>query len=472
MRHKVPTTIALFMLISLLAMPAVAIENVNARFVTNVRGIQDYDLHWNDRFPPNSTLKLYIEALDVSHRRVIALDYLVLITDPEGVLLTGYFLGRRYLLSPYYSYYGTNDYIVYSKEIPDEWIDGLYTADIYVFDLTNDSVVDHAFNVIKENFTYSGFVFVEKNVSENITTEYETGTTYAPLTTETIEWYPDTWDSDLADLILINRTNATFEHTVRHFFVDRHASKYPLDRFHIEDLRLACKEAAPGAVINASVNVTNTYFEAGIAGFSVEIDNTTVSNLSVGLNATERKTVNFTISNDTVGEHIITIVPSTPRTLGFDLKMPFIITEEEAIIPPAMVVNDLQIDKLRALTGEEVTITLTVTNTGGSGSAPVKIKVNDEILTRTAIANRSETISLLFNLTPVDPGDYRVEVPGTDLAKLFFVEEGPIEEEPPSLVERLDEKAEEQKPELRAILILSVIVVLLYALRTYLRWKT
>lgn len=56
MRHKVSTTIALFMLISLLAMPAVAIENVNARFVTNVRGIQDYDLHWNDRFPPNSTL--------------------------------------------------------------------------------------------------------------------------------------------------------------------------------------------------------------------------------------------------------------------------------------------------------------------------------------------------------------------------------------------------------------------------------
>ncbi|CAD7769734.1 hypothetical protein FHEFKHOI_00660 [Candidatus Methanoperedenaceae archaeon GB50] len=471
MRRKVPTTIALFMLISLLAMPAVAIENVNARFVTNVRGIQDYDLHWNDRFPPNGTLKLYIEAQDVSHRRVIALDYVLLITDPEGILVDGHFEGKRYLFSPYKTY-GTNDYIVYSKEIPEEWMDGLYTADIYVFDLTNDSMVDNAFGIVRNNFINSVFAFVEKNASENITTEYETAATYSPITTETIEWYPDTWDSDLADLILINRTNATFEHTVRHFFVDRHASKYPPDRFHIEDLRLACKEAAPGEVINASVNVTNTYFEAGIVGFSVEIDNTTVSNLSVGLNATERKTVNFTISNDTVGEHIITIVPSTPRTLGFDLKMPFTITEEEAIIPPTMVVSDLQIDKLRALTGEEVTITLTVTNTGGSGSAPVKIKVNDEILTRMAIANRSETIDLLFNLTPVDPGDYRVEVPGTDLAKLFFVEEGPIEEEPPSLVERLDEKAEERKPELRAILILSVIVVLLYALRTYLRWKS
>jgi hypothetical protein len=472
MKYKVCFVLSLYLLVSLLAEPVSAVDNVNAKFVTNVRDIQDYDLHWNDRFPPNSTLKLYIEAQDVSHKRIIALDYLVLITDTEGIFVDGSFVGKRYFLFPGKTNYTTNDYIVYSKNIPDEWIDGVYTADIYVFDLTNDSKANNALNVVKNNFINSVFAFVEKNASENVTTTYETGTTYAPITTESISWYPSEWNSDLADLILINRTAAPFIHITRHFFVDRHASKYPPDWFHIEDVRLDRQDAAPEELINVSVNVTNTYFEAGKTGFSVNIDDTVVQSVNVSLNATETKTLNFSISNATVGEHILSIVPTSPKTLSLALDMPFTISAREISTPPTMVVTDLQIDKLKILAGEQVTITLVVKNIGRNGTAPVSIKVNDDVLTLNATANISMTTEVLFNLTPMDEGDYRVEVPGTEFAKLFFVGESLPEETPSPVVEKLEEKVEEKKPQLRVILLLSVIIVLLYVLRTYLRWKT
>lgn len=451
----------------LLAMPAGALDNIDAKFVTNVRGLQDYDLHWNDRFPPGGTLKIYVEAQDVSHRRVIALDYLILITDPEGIFIDGSFIGKRYFLYPY----TMNDYIVYTKRIPDSWVDGAYAVDVYVFDLTNDSKVSNALRVVKKNFINSVFAFVEKNASENITTTYETGTTYSPITSESISWYPSEWDPALADLILVNRTNAPFAHLRRYFFVDRHASRYPPDWFHIEDARLSSEKAAPGELVNLSVNVTNTYFEGGNASFSVRIDDVVVQRVNVSLNATETKSLRLLISNDSVGEHVLSITPESPKTLSLVPELPFTVTRKEISTPPTMVVEDLQIDRLKLLVGEQVNITLVVKNTGRNGSAPVSIQVNDEVFTRNATANNSQYDEVVFTITPKNEGDYRVSVPGTPFAKLFFVGAPPPTETPPPPVEKLEKKAEERKPQLRVILVLSTFVVLLYVLRTYLRWK-
>jgi hypothetical protein len=455
----------------MLVAPAGAIDGVDAKFVTTVRDIQDYDLHWNDRFPPNSTLKLYVEAQDVSHKRIIALDYLVLITDPEGLFVEGSFVGKRYFLYPGSTSYAANDYIVYSKKIPKSWLDGVYTVDVYVFDLTNDSKASNALNVVKNNFINSIFAFVEKNASENVTSVYETGTTYAPITSESITWYPGEWDSGLADLILINRTDAPFVHVKRHFFVDRHASRYPPDWFHIEEVQME-RVAVPDELIGVGVKLKNTYFEGGNASFDVKIDGVVVESLNVTLNATETKWVNFTVSNSTVGAHVLSVVPTSAKTLSFVEDVPFNITVQEVSAPTAFVVEDLQIDRLKILVGEQVNVTVVVRNIGRNGSAPVSIAVNGKVFTVNATVNVSDTSEVVFNLTPQDPGDYRVEVPGSSLAKLFFVGETPPEETPPPVVEKLEEKVEEKKPQLRVLLVLSVVVVLLYVLRTYLRWKS
>jgi len=102
--------------------------------------------------------------------------------------------------------------------------------------------------------------------------------------------------------------------------------------------------------------------------------------------------------------------------------------EEKKIEEPIFMVTDVGIDKFTVKPGETVSISVTVENRGIRGTKKVTLVINgekeaEESVTLDYLASKT----LHFALTKDMPGTYKVTIPGTDIVKLFFVEEAPSE---------------------------------------------
>lgn len=100
--------------------------------------------------------------------------------------------------------------------------------------------------------------------------------------------------------------------------------------------------------------------------------------------------------------------------------------EEKKIEEPIFTVTDVGIDKFKVKPGETVSISVTVKNTGIGGTEKVTLVINgekeaEESVTLDYLASKT----LHFAVTKDMPGTYKVTIPGTDIVKLFFVEEAP-----------------------------------------------
>lgn len=417
------------MVFIILTVPSVAVDNGYARIVYNVRGLQDYDLHWNDRFPPGSILKIYVEADGVNHKREVAVDYIFIIKDPNNNIIDTSLYSNRY------HDYRENDFMTYSKNLPQEWDDGVYTADVHIFDLLNESLMD----------TY-----------------------YRDLISSYLN------ESDRPDLPNMNRSNASVlpdQHLLitKTFFVDRYANKYPVDRFRIEKVMLDRTSVAPDMPVTVSVNVSNTFYDKGSTSFDLLLDNKVVNSTTLEIESYSSRLANFTVSNDIIGNHIVEIIPTGMNTIGLNLSNVFTVSAENKIeTPTEFVYQDIQIDKLSVEPNQSVSIAVTVKNTGKEGTQPVELYINDLLEEEKQVdLNFSETKDIYFNVTKRDLGAYRVTVDKSNLSKVFFVESSiPV---PAVTVEPNIEK----KPQLRIVIGLSVIVILIYLLRMYLKnkWK-
>ena len=96
----------------------------------------------------------------------------------------------------------------------------------------------------------------------------------------------------------------------------------------------------------------------------------------------------------------------------------------------------------------------------------MELFINDELEEEKQVSiNYSEVKDVIFNVTKRDLGAYRVKVHGSIISKVFFVESSapvPAEAVAPEI---------EKKPKLNIVIGLSVIVVLIYILRLYLKRK-
>ncbi|KPQ41176.1 MAG: hypothetical protein MPEBLZ_04268 [Candidatus Methanoperedens nitroreducens] len=417
------------MVFIILTVPSMAVDNGYARIVYNVRGLQDYDLHWNDRFPPGSILKIYAEANGVNHQREVAVDYIFIIKDPNNNVVDTSLYSNRY------EDYRENDFMTYSKNVPQGWVDGVYTADVHIFDLLNESLMD----------TY-----------------------YSELINSYLN------ESDRPDLPVMNRSNASAlpeQHLVitKTFFVDRYANKYPVDRFRIEKIMLDRTSVAPDMPVTVSVNVSNTFYDKGSTSLDLLLDNKVINKTTLEIESYSSSQTNFTVSSGIIGDHTVEIIPTGMNTIGLNMSVVFTVSAENKIeTPTEFVYQDIQIDKLSVEPNQTVTIAVTVKNTGKEGTQPVELFINDVLEEGKQVnLNFSEIKDVYFNVTKGDVGAYRVTVDKSNLSKIFFVESStPV---PAATVEPKIEK----KPQLRVVIGLSVIVILIYLLRLYLknRWK-
>lgn len=410
----------LIIIVLMISPPSLAIDYGYARIVTTVRGLQDYDLHWNDRFPPGSVLKIYAEANGVNHKRAVAIDYIFIIRDPNNYIVdTASYYNR-------YEDYRENDFITYQKRIPETWVEGVYTAEIHIFDLLNDSLMD----------TYH-----EKLYSSYIN------------------------NTDKPDIPVMNRSQASAqgqEIIIRKtFFIDRYASKYPPDRFRVENIMLEKTTVAPREPLKVMVNVTNTFDEAGSTTLSLLMDGVPIETTTVEVNPHSSKRVVFVVSSEVVGEHELEILPVGENTIGLNLYTTFNVVRKEIQIPTTFDFKDIQIDKLSVAPNIPVMISVTIKNQGKAGSQKVKLYVNNVLEEeREVYLNFSETRVIRFNITKKEVGAYKVRV--EKLSKIFFVEL-------PSLtpVVTPTSEIEKKKKPLDILLVLSILIIIIYILRKY-----
>jgi len=425
MNYKLAILIIIFIL---LPSSSMAIDNGYARIVYNVRGLQDYDLHWNDRFPQGSVLKIYVESNGINHKREVAVDYVFIIRDANDYIVdTSSFSSR-------YEDLRENDFVIYSKEIPKTWEDGAYTAEIHIFDLLNDSLMDKYYL--------------------NLTEVYLNG-------------------SGRPDLPILDRNEVSTDQRIKIeklFYVDRYANKYPVDRFRIENIILDKNSVAPKEQVQVSFNILNTFYDKGSTSVLSFLDGKLIDNTTVEIEGFKSRQVNLTVSSDIAGNHLIEVKPVGPNVMGLNLSAVFNVAPEKVIEEPtSFVYQDLQIDKLSVDQGENVTISVIIENVGKEGSQPVELYINDKLEERREVSiNLSETQDVKFNVTKPELGAYRVTIGNTNLSKIFFVES---QQNTTNITNVSVTPLKEKKPELKYILGISVLIIFIIALRFYLKWK-
>jgi hypothetical protein len=93
----------------------------------------------------------------------------------------------------------------------------------------------------------------------------------------------------------------------------------------------------------------------------------------------------------------------------------------EIPIPLELKYSDLRISKLAVSAGEPVEISFKVKNEGGRGKDVIKVLVNKEVVFEREVEFKAgEEKEISFRYVPEEVGSYKVEIPGTDLIKVFF----------------------------------------------------
>ncbi len=420
--------------VTMFSIPAVSAGiNGYSRVVYNVSGLQNYSLHWNERFPPGSNLSIYVEAQGVNHKRILAVDYIFIIRDSNfNIVDTSVNKSRR-------RNYNDNDFIEFTRAINETWEDGFYTTQIHIFDLLNDSLADQYY----------------ANVTSTLVNQ----------TNET-----DT----LPDLPIMNRgfiiNNSELEAVqhkviIQRFWIDKYSDKYPVNRFSVENLLLESKSVAPNESVNVSLNIVNNFYDNGTVLLDILLDGQKLFNISEDVQAFSSKKINFNVSSDIVGNHSLEIVPVSKNTIGFDLLAYLDVKEQEIKIPTIFEYKDIKVDNISVAPNETEIITVTIENKGRPGSLPVSLLINDiPEIEQTVYLNFAEEKDVKFNVTKQELGEYRVTINNSGLSKVFFVNAKEEEKK----VEKIEEK-ESKISKIYSILGIAFIIILMIITRIYIR---
>ncbi len=408
------------------------LDNGYAKIVYNISELQSYQLHWNDRFPPNSTLMIYVESNGINHRRAVGVDYIFIIKDSNNNIVNTTVKESRF------QDYRVNDFTNFTREIDTNWEDGAYVAEVHIFDLLNDSIMDKHY----QNVTYT--LLDGDNIEPNI----------PYMNRSDIMNSPELMDRQ-------------YKKVLQNFYIDKFSDRYPANRFVIENVTIEKLSIAPGTPIQIEVYLKNNFYDHGSVYVDLLLDNNTISNETIPIEAYSSKNISLSIPSEitenlSFGDHIIEIIPTTANTIGLDLFAIFTVSEMEIGIPIRLRFIDLQIDKLTIKPNETINVTVTVENRGRSGIQDIGLLVNNKLEEeKTVHLNFSEMKDVNFTLTKEIAGQYRINLNNTNLNKVFFVEEREIL---PEEIEKV--KFEEERiPRLFIIVILSILAIFIYIIR-------
>ncbi|MGB2727398.1 MAG: hypothetical protein WBD09_02840 [Halobacteriota archaeon] len=300
MRGRKRTGFAIAFLLLLLYISAITVASaVNAVVVSDVKGLGVY-VPQSHSFTHGDTLKVYVEMQDVNHVGFVSVDFFFLIEDPKGhVVATDTMNVERT------NYRAWDDYVVYTKAIPDWWLNGKYKLGIYAYDRVDDTKTRETKQKIEGNRSSP-----EKLIEGE--------------------------GFELGDVVTKSLTDSRKEKTSIIFFV------------HPEEI--------------------------------IEIE-----------------------------KPLEIIRPPKP----------------EEVKRPIVTVTGVSIDKFKVKPGETISISVTVKNDGIGGTEKATLVINGEKEAEESVTlGYMESKTLIFHVTKDLPGTYKVTIPGSEIVRLFFVEEG------------------------------------------------
>lgn len=423
-------------LVILLVLPfqSSALGDVRAKIVVNVSGLQDYQLHWNDRFPPGSTLMIYAEADDVNHRRLVGVDYIFIIKDSNDNIVDATVYNSRY------RDYRSDDFIKYQKQIDENLEDGTYTAEIHIFDLLNDSKAE-------ENYF-------------NITHQL--------LNQENDDTPPDITYFNRSDIMNNPDLMAhQYKEVVQPFYVDKYANKYPTNRFSVENVALDMYDIAPGVPVQVNTSAKNTFYDSGIVSMDLMLDGRIVDSFSSEIGAYGSKYITLNVPTEITssleyGNHTLEVVPTSDSTIGLDLSATLHVNQMQIEVPAKFYYSDIQINKLSVKPNEAAVVTVRVENKGRAGNQSIGLLVNNmPIAEKTVYVNSLENKDINFSVSEKELGEYRVTVNNTNLTKIFFVEAAEnVSQQPANIPVQ-----EKQSPKIFIVSGLLILAILIYVIR-------
>ncbi|MFW6127696.1 MAG: hypothetical protein ACOC6M_00790 [Halobacteriota archaeon] len=257
--------IFLILITNLIIHPSTAIRasQSDSELVTYVHSYDKYITRWNNIYTPGDKIDLYVAADDINPNRAAAVDFVYVITDPKGYIVDA---GKKEMESLSYQ---DKFFNVFEIDIDEEWIEGKYELDFYVYDVLNTTG------------TFSSYAKLHRDA-------------------------PYTGGADV-DISTLDRRGAPSVHKEMEFVLSGSISP-PKDQFLVYDSYLRAKELPQGVANYLHLSILNTIDYKGTGELQLIIDGEPTETKEVTLDGYEKTDINFEIPSLGLGVHTIEVV--------------------------------------------------------------------------------------------------------------------------------------------------------------------
>jgi len=260
---KAPIKLAILTIILILcSSPSFALSqsDFKAAFITYVYDYNKYIERWDNVYKRGDTIKLYVGVENVNRGRAAAVDFVVAVKDPKGYVVYGKSIQKRI------AGYQDEIYDVFEIKVDDDWIDGKYQLDAYVFDVLNFSATYKSYNQLYNEILYSG--------------------------------------SSSPSIGTISREDAPYVKKRLTFYVKTYTIP---NQFLVFDPRLAASQLPEGASNTLKVTVANRFEDEGTITIRALVDGREVDSQTVTLSGYEVREVSLKIPPLSLGTHLVKI---------------------------------------------------------------------------------------------------------------------------------------------------------------------
>jgi len=233
-------------------------------YTTQAYSYGKYVPRWDNVYKPNEKIKLYLAIKDINVGRAAAVDFVYVITDPNGYVVDS---GEQL---KHHIGYEDRLFDVLEIETNKSWIPGKYQLDLYVFDVLNLTGTYSQYSVLPIEAPFTGEADVGITLESRIKSEY---------LIEHLEFYIDSTPPETPKQLLVF------------------------------DSYLRAKELPQGLSNFLHVKVLNQIDKRGEGTLELIIDGKSIETKKISLNGYQSTDVNFEIPPLGVGVHIIELKP-------------------------------------------------------------------------------------------------------------------------------------------------------------------
>lgn len=267
--------ILIILILSLITHPSSAIRSYEfqAEFVTYVHSFGKYIPRWNNVFAPGEKINLYVSVENINVGRAGAVDFVYVITDPKGFIISG---GEKTVrIIGYEDKY----FYVFEIDTDEDWTVGKYRLDVFAFDVLNFNRTFGSYGGLNYRAPYTGEAGVDIST-------YSRGSAY-------------TW-----------KRGASYVFKNLEFIISK-KPKVPEDQLLVYDSYLKATELPAGVSNFLHVTVLNTISAKGEGVLELVIDGKPAGRKTVTLDGYKKTDVNFEIPPLSLGVHTLEVIPRT-----------------------------------------------------------------------------------------------------------------------------------------------------------------